>query len=529
MNKSQLLTNANIITMDEALPRAQALLIENGKIAGVGNTGMFHALIEQGIETIDMKERTILPGFIDSHQHTMLTGLLATAIDLSCARCIADVLDLCREGARHTEKGQWVRGSYLNELNLAEKRMPTRYELDSAVPGHPVYLLHPTIHLCSFNTLGFQALNFSEILNGIDVENGLPTGVIRDPAIVTHVLSKMSRLLPDSVKYSAIDTAARMAIKKGITTLHALDGGDFGPGETKLILDRAPSLPVRIVAFNQSMDITETTDLGLPRIGGCICADGAFEAHTAALFDPYTDQPDNRGELTFTQEEMNRFVLKANREGLQVSVHCESERAIEQVLSAMELALKDFPRNDHRHRIEHLELPTWQQIERMGRLGVATGMQPAFLPAFIGEKDMCHYRPLLGEQRLDRVHPYRTILDHDITIAGGSDSPVTPYSPLAGVRAAVNHPNPDQAISRMEALLLFTRSAAWIGFEDNDKGIIREGMLADIVVLDKDPVSCPENELDDIQIQKVYVGGTHTQIPDRVGPSKLLQPTVLKE
>jgi len=501
--------------MDEAFPRAEALLIENGKIAGVGSAGAFHALTEQGLETIDMSGRTIVPGFIDSHQHTMLTGLLATAIDLSCARSIADVLDLCREGAGHAEKGQWVRGSYLNELDLAEKRMPTRYELDSAVPGHPVYLLHPTIHLCSFNTLGFEALQFSEMLKGIDVQNGQPTGVIRDPAIVTHVLSKMSKLLPDSVKYSAIDTAARMAMEKGITTLHALDGGDFGPGETKLILDRAPFLPVRIVAFNQSMDVTETTALGLPRIGGCICADGAFEAHTAALFDPYTDQPDNRGTLTFTQDEMNRFVVEANRGGLQIAVHCESERAIEQVLDAMALALKDFPRNDHRHRIEHLELPTWQQIERMGRLGVTAGMQPAFLPAFIGEKDMCHYRKLLGEQRLERVHPYRTILDHDITIAGGSDSPVTPYSPLAGVRAAVNHPNPDQAISRMEALQLFTCSGAWIGFEEDSKGIIREGMLADLVVLDKDPVYCPENELDDIQIQQVYVGGKPYPFPGK--------------
>ncbi len=507
MKKSRLLTNANIITMDETLPRAEALLIQNGKIASLGNTGAFHSLIEQGIETIDMSGNTILPGFIDTHQHTMLTGLLATAIDLSGARSIADVLDLCQQGARKTEKGQWVRGSYLNELDLAEKRMPTRFELDRAVPDHPVYLLHPTIHLCAFNTLGFEALQFSEMLNGIDIQDGQPNGIIRDPAIVTHVLSKMSRLLPDSIKYSAIDTAAQMAMEKGITTLHALDGGDFGPGETQLILDRVPSLPVRIVAFNQSMDISETAVLGLPRIGGCICADGAFEAHTAALFEPYTDQPDNRGELTFTQEKMNQFVLEANRQGLQVSVHCEAERAIEQVLNAIELALKDFPRHDHRHRIEHLELPTWQQIEKMGRLGVVTGMQPAFLPAFVGEKDMRHYHKLLGAHRLERVHPYRTILDHDITIAGGSDSPVTPYSPLAGVRAAINHPNPDQAISRMKALRLFTSSAAWIAFEENYKGIIREGMLADIVVLDKDPASCPENELDDIQIEQVYVGG----------------------
>jgi hypothetical protein len=317
----------------------------------------------------------------------------------------------------------------------------------------------------------------------------------------------MSRLLSHSIKFAAIDTAAQMAIKQGITTLHALDGGDFGPGETRLILQRAPSLDVRMVCYNQSMEIAQIKEFGLPRIGGCICADGAFEAHTAAMFEPYADEPHNCGQLTYTPEVMNRFVRSANREGLQISVHCESERAIEQVLDALELALRDFPRSDHRHRIEHLELPTWQQIERMRRLGVVTGMQPAFLPAFIGAEDMCHYRKLLGEKRLERVHPYRTLLDHGVIIAGGSDSPVTPYSPMVGIGAAVNHPNPAQRVSRIEAIQMFTRSAAWIGFEEESKGVISEGMLADLVVINKDPISCNDDELQAIGVEEVYIGG----------------------
>lgn len=507
MNNSRILVNANILTMDAAAPRADTLLIENEKIARVGQSIDFQSLIEQGLQVSDMGGRTILPGFIDSHQHTMLTGLLATAVDMSFATSIADVQDVCRETARHTDQGQWVRGSYLNELNLAEKRMPTRHELDQVAPDHPVYLLHPTIHLCSFNTRGFETLQLPGGLNGVDTDTDGPTGVIRDPAIITHVLARMSMLLPDSVKFAAIDTAAQMALEHGITTLHALDGGDFGPGETKLILQRAPYLNMRVINYNQSMEIAQVKELRLPRIGGCICADGAFEAHTAALFEPYTDEPHNFGELTYSQEEMNRFIRDANREELQISVHCESERAIEQVLDAIELALSDFPRNDHRHRIEHLELPTWPQIERMHRLGVVAGMQPAFLPAFIGAEDMCHYRKLLGEKRLERLHPYRTLLDHGITIAGGSDSPVTPYSPLAGVWAATNHPNPAQRISRIEALEMFTRSAAWIGFEEEHKGTIREGMLADLVVLNNDPVNCNDNEFEAISVDQVYLGG----------------------
>ena len=507
MNKSRLLFNANIVTMDTSIPQAEALLIEDGKIGKIGQLQDFFSLIEQGLPTEDMQGKCILPGFIDTHQHTMLTGLLATAIDLSTTTCIDDVLLLCQETAKKTEKGQWIRGSYLNDLNLTEKRMPTRQELDRATANHPVYLLHPTLHLCSFNSLGFKTLQLPGDLSGVDTDSSGPNGVIRDPAIITHILPKMSKLLPESIKNSAIFTAAQMAVAQGITTLHSLDGGDFGPGETKLILDQAHLLPTRIVGFNQSMKIAETKALGLPRIGGCICADGALEAHTAALFEPYADENDNCGELTYSPEVMNTFVREANREGLQIAVHCESERAIEQVLDAIELALKDFPRTNHRHRIEHLELPTWKQIGRMRELGVMTGMQPAFIPAFIGAKNMDQYRKLLGEERLERVHPYRTILDHDIIIAGGSDSPVTPYSPITGIVAAINHPNPNQQVTRMEAIQMFTSSAAVIGFEEESKGRICQGLLADLVVLDKNPLHCTDEELNTIKINKVYVGG----------------------
>ena len=174
--------------------------------------------------------------------------------------------------------------------------------------------------------------------------------------------------------------------------------------------------------------------------------------------------------MTYSQANHGQFILEANRAGLQIAVHCESERSIEQVLWAMEKALRDFPRTDHRHRIEHLELPTFNQIERMAKAGIMTGMQPAFIPAFIGQENMEFYATLLGPPELSRVHPYRTILDHGIAICGGSDSPVTPYDPLAGIQAAVNHPNAAERVTRYEALEMFTTTAAWSAFEEKEKG-----------------------------------------------------------
>jgi hypothetical protein len=351
-------------------------------------------------------------------------------------------------------------------------------------------------------------INPPPALAGVDQAAGRLTGVVRDPGILTFVHPAMSRLVAEDEKIEFLQQASQMALGSGITTLHALDGGDLGPGDTAVIWAHREKLPLRVVCYNQSMDLSEVKGLGLPRVGGCICADGAFEAHTAALFEPYADEPDNYGELTFSQQTMDQFILEANRAGLQIAVHCESERSIEQVLWAMEKALRDFPRTDHRHRIEHLELPTHNQIERMAKAGIMTGMQPAFIPAFLGRKNMEFYASLLGAARLNRVHPYRTILDHGIAICGGSDSPVTPYDPLAGIQAAVNHPNTDERVTRYEALEMFTATAAWSAFEEKEKGTIEPGKLADLVVLSADPFAVNAEKIAGINVKLVFVGGT---------------------
>ena len=204
---------------------------------------------------------------------------------------------------------------------------------------------------------------------------------------------------------------------------------------------------------------------------------------------------------------MDRFVLAAHREGLQIAVHCESERAIEQVLAAMEKALRAHPRSDHRHRIEHLELPTSNQIARMAAAGIMASMQPAFIPAFIGGEGMQGYAPLLGTTRLRRLHPYRTLRDHGIPVCGGSDSPVTPYDPLAGVQAAVLHPNREERISLHAALEMFTVTAALSAFEEEQKGSLAPGKLADLVVLERDPFAVPTDQIAAIPITRVFVGG----------------------
>lgn len=499
--------NTEVITMRTAKARAQALAVEKGRIIRVGSNADVQNFIDQGWPVRDLTGKMILPGFIDTHEHMMLTGLMLAAVHLDDIQNLAQLADRVAAAAEGVEKGAWVLGSYLNEQNLTEKRMPTRSELDRVCPDHPVFLLHATCHMCSFNSKGLQIVNPPPDLAGVDRQSGKPTGVIRDPGILTHVHPAMSRLIAEADKVGFLKDAARMALAKGITTLHALDGGDLGPGDTKIIWSNRDQLPIRVVCYNQSMDLGEVRELGLAQVGGCICADGAFEAHTAALFEPYADQPGNYGDLTYSQETIDAFIMGANRAGLQIAVHCESERSIEQVLSALEKALLDFPRTDHRHRIEHLELPTFNQIDRMASAGIMASMQPAFFPAFIGQEAMENYELLLGKTRLARVHPYRTILEHGIPISGGSDSPVTPYDPLAGVQAAIRHPNAGQRVTRYEALEMFTKTAAWSAFEEADKGSIEPGKLADLVVLSADPLAVDRRKIADIKVEQVFVGG----------------------
>jgi predicted amidohydrolase YtcJ len=493
--------------MDLSDSRVQALAFEKGRIVRVGRNEDFKSLIEQGWPVLNLMGKTVLPGFIDAHEHMMLSGLLAAAVHLDDVKCIDQILEKISDATCKTEKGNWIRGSYLNEQHLAQKRMPTRVDLDRVCPDHPVFLLHSTIHMCSFNSMGLEIINPPLNLEGVDMESGKPTGVIRDPAILSCVHPKMSMLISEKEKIGFLKQSSLMAIGKGITTLHALDGGDLGPGDIKVICLNNDQLPVRVVCYNQSMDLSEVRELGLPRVGGCICADGAFEAHTAALFEPYADEPNNYGELTYSQETMDEFILQTNRAGFQVSVHCEADRSIEQVLWAIEKALQDFPRVDHRHRIEHLELPTFNQIRRMAKAGIIASMQPAFLPAFIGKENMESYEALLGKARLRRVHPYRTILDHGIPICGGSDSPVTPYDPLAGIQAAIHHPNANERVTLHKALEMFTKTAAWSAFEENEKGTIEPGKLADLVVLNDDPYQVDPFEIANIRIEGTFVGG----------------------
>ena len=504
MQDKFVLRNMNGIAMDDARSRFTALAVDGGRIVTVGNESSVGRFVEKGWPIRDLKGQTLLPGFIDTHQHLGLTGQVLNGLNFLGIDSFDGILSHVRKSAAEGGDDEWLLGYSLNEVNIREGRLPLKEELDSVCPDRPVMLVHSSWHLCALNSKALEVLSLPADLPGMDLGENGPTGLVRDPGALSHVFPAVSSLTPRATKLASFKAACEAALRQGITSLHCLEGGEFGPGDTRLVVELGDQLPLHTVVWNQVMDIEETLELGLFRIGGCICADGAMSAHTAALFEPYCDQPDNCGTLNFSQQEMDDFILQSHKAGLQVAIHCETDRAIEQVLVAMEKAIAAHPRADHRHRIEHCEIPTPDQIQRMATAGIMASMQPAFFPHMVDWDD---YEVRFGPERMLWLHPYRTMLDSGVKLCGGSDCPITPYSPLVGVQAAVLHPVVDERISVMEALRMFTLDAAFSGFEERERGSIEVGKIADFVILSEDPTAVLPDRIGEIDVVQVYVNG----------------------
>jgi predicted amidohydrolase YtcJ len=519
MTGAVVIRDADVITM-EAVKRArpaQAIAIDKGLILAVGTNHEIEPLIGSRTRVLSLSGKTVLPGFIDSHVHFTQTGLGALGPSVYGVTSGGQVLGVVADGAAGLERGQvlLVQGCSMGELD----RQLTRHDLDSAAPHNRVVVIDLGAHACLVNTQAWELLGMGADTPGVVKagDTGEVTGLLVGQAN-TLARFQFYGMIEDSSRVAAMHRAAEMAGRVGITTVHALDGGSRdGHGwltehDVELLLGEAEKLPVRTVVYFQSTVVEKALELGLPRIGGCLLVDGAYGEHTAALLEPYTDDPSTRGVLYFSDEELSGFVNRAHRAGLQISMHAIGDRAIEQLLSAYERALAADPRSDHRHRIEHFSLPTAEHIERAARLGVALGMQPIF--AAMPEGGQVEYQlaglESLGAERFKRRHPYRTIVDAGLLVGGGSDSDAKPMGPLAGIHAVVNHPDEERRLTVMEALSLFTTNAARIGFEEQEKGTIEAGKVADLVVLGENPLVVDPRALRDIRVEMTIVGGETT-------------------
>jgi predicted amidohydrolase YtcJ len=503
-----IIIKGNIITVVNQKPRAEAIGVKGGKIISVGTVKEVEAGAGKTTEVFDLKGKTVLPGFIDSHAHPMGTGKNLLGVDLSSVKTVDEALEKISQRVKKTPPGNLVFCPEYNRQNVAEQRYPSRKELDSISTKHPIWIQHYDGHFSQINSMAIDLLHLKAGMEGVIVDaKGELTGLIQDPASA-RPLSGGDLFTDKTLAMEALMLVTKQAASAGITTLFAkesLENADF-------IMKNIRKLPVRIHPMifpgfgAASLDEVLNSKFLGEHICVCNLTDGSVEGRTAALYEPYADDPTTLGMLHHTDEEFYNFVEKVHKAGCQISIHAESDRAIDQVLWAYEKVLEKYPRKDHRHRIEHFEVATPKQIKRVARLGIALAMQPMFITVCEGP-NLNYYRSLLGDERVKRAHVFRTIMNEEILVSGGSDTPVTKVNPLGGIHALVNHPLKEQRIDIYEAIEIFTINGAKIGFEEGIKGNIEPGKLADFAVLSDDPYRVPKEKIGDIKVEMTILGG----------------------
>ncbi len=499
-----IIINGKIITMENLSPFAQALAIKGGRIMALGTTAEIELLSGEGTKVIDAGGNTVLPGMIDAHVHFMGTGLDAASVKLLGTKNHADFMARLAEKAAALRPGAWLRGYGYDETKFEEKCLPSLAELNRLYPDRPVFLSRIDAHSCFLNDIAFGQLNVDSSLDGIISENGVRTGVLRAAANSFARKTLMEELTTDEVRLEAMHLASQEALKAGVTTLHALEGGSlYSDRDVDAMLKYANELPIRTVLYHQIPDAKRVKAEGMPRVGGCITVDGSLGSYTAALIEPYADRPDFCGVPYMTQRDIDDFVMEAHCLDMQIAMHTIGDRAIEMLMQAYEKALAKYPRQNHRHRFEHFTIPTYDQIARAAKLNVMISVQPSF--DYLTAKVMMPAR--LGPERVRRGYPFRTLMEAGLTLAGGSDSNITPISPLFGITSCLVHTQPIQRMTTYEALKLFTINAAYIAFEEDAKGTLRPGKLADIAVIEGDIFSTAPEEIQNMKVLMTIVGG----------------------
>jgi predicted amidohydrolase YtcJ len=504
-NKTLLIKNANIITLNERQASADALFIQNGRIAFIGNAEDAERQAAGLAPIVDAGGATVVPGLIDSHMHLAHTGLAAGSLDLVNATTVEEIVELVRQAAREIPEGEVIFATRMDDNRLKGKRYPTLQELDTAAPRHPVLLRHRTGHSSVINSLALQKAKIPEGTPGIQLdEAGKPNGVLLAQANSAGQVNFKAEIYHSIGNERMLQMAVKEALQAGLTTIHTLEDIPI----VQSLVPMLAGLPLRIIIYPQTRSVDEGFSFNLGRFGGCgpSCLDGDIGSQmTAALLEPYASDPSKSGSLYFKDAELKAIVLDAHQRGLQVSMHAVGDRAVAQGLMAVEYAQGKSPRPDARHRIEHWEVHNPELARKAIDLGVWADIQPPF--NHFWPHNTGAYAQLLGEERKERVDPIASLIDAGVQVAGGSDSPVTPLNPMLGIHSAVNHSNSSQRITPRQALELFTIQAARIAFEEKDKGTLEIGKLGDISILGANPLSVDPTTIQDIPILYTIVGG----------------------
>lgn len=524
----RILYNGRIITLDDTQPRASALAISNGRVAACGMDDDILELQSAGTIKENLENQTVIPGMIDAHLHWQWTARALQEVDVFEVPSKQVALERVAQRAATTADGDWIVGHGWSQEFWDDKSFPTAADLDGVAPHHPVYLRAKSGHAVWVNSEALKRAGVTASTSDPDGghvgkdASGQPNGILFETAIdlvAQHIPNPSPAQIAEQMR-----AAQKLALASGLTGFHDFDGPDCLIA-LQLLRERG-ELAMRVVKNVNDYVIEHAHTLGLRwgfgdywiRIGGLkIFADGALGPRTAAMVEPYAGEPDNTGVVVTDKETMLELVSRASAAGMPSTIHAIGDRAVHDVLDVYEIvrqqeAERGEAPHTRRHRIEHVQIIHPNDINRLAELHIIASMQPIHATS---DHDMANR---YWGSRCQWAYNPRIQLDRGVVVAFGSDSPVDPFEPLNGIYAAVTRRRPDGSpgpdgwypeakVTVKEALRGWTVGPAYAAGLENVQGKLAPGYLADLVVLDRDLLTIPPDEILDVKVIGTMVDG----------------------
>jgi len=514
--------NAKVFTINEDQPQAEAFAVKGDRFTAVGSSSDMRNLASSGTEIIDAEGMTVVPGFIDAHSHPSSAGVNELVQVNADLRSITEIKEVLRQRAAITQEGQWVRAFKYDDTKLAEGRPINRFDIDEVVPNHPAVVGHRGGHTGVYNSMALA-------LAGVTSETPDPPGgrFYRDSnGVLTGLAAERARYVFNSLipsdstreqRRDGVKLITELMTKAGLTSVH-----QTGASRNDMIAyqdARADGgmrfrmyLFPRVQLFEDLVNAGIRTGFGdeVLRIGAVkFSADGSASERTMRMSTPFEGRPDDYGILTMSQEEIHEAVENAHRNDFQIGIHANGDVTIEMVLNAYERVQRLWPRNDPRHRIEHCSLVNPALLQRIKDLGVIPA--PFYTYVHYHGNKWVEY----GEEKMRWMFAHKSFLDYNIPVAPASDYTPGPFEPMMALQSMVTRKDfdgrvwgPNQRITIDQAMRICTLNGAYASFEENIKGSITAGKLADFVILADDPHDVDPDNIKNIEIVRTVVGGT---------------------
>lgn len=522
-----IVTNARIWTVDPALPTAQAVAIIGDRIVAVGSSAEIDAWRGSQTHVIDASGKRLVPGFNDAHVHFVDGGEQLDSVQLTDATSSDEFVRRIAAFARALPNGDWIKEGDWDETKWIPAQLPTRQMIDAVTPDNPVFVYRYDGHMALANSIALKLAGITaqtpDPPGGVIVRDaqGNPTGALKDAAV--NFVEKIIPPLSHEQRLHAARRALAYAASLGVTSVQHMN-----PNRADIAvyseLDDLGELTTRIYAAPLIDEVDDQVKIGFRRAFGDsflrigavkAYADGSLGSRTAYFFDPYTDEPGNRGLLSELMQPlslMRERMMKADAAGLQVCTHAIGDRGISMILDLYQEIVQAHGSADRRLRIEHAQHMAAKDFDRFAQLHVIASVQP-----YQAIDDGRWAEARIGHDRASRTYAFRTFLNHGVHLAFGTDWDVAPLNPLLGIYAAVTRATldgknpagwfPEQKLTVAEAVEAYTMGSAYAEFQEREKGSITRGKLADMVLLSDDIFSIVPEKIRDVKVAETIVGG----------------------